>query len=121
MKGGSVFRKWLVERPMLTLVVTTGLRMGFGDFCCQQIQRSAEPALEYELQRTVLFTSYGWLVNGPFLHVVYTKVYPRFADTVKGTAHKMLMSQGVVSPLSLILFYTIMPLMQGGTPQDSQN
>ena len=63
--------------------------------------------------------SYGIMVNGPFLHFVYTHVYPRFRSDFRGTAQKMLISQTIVSFSSIVLFYTFTPVLKGGNFQDS--
>ncbi len=62
---------------------------------------------------------YGFFVNGPFLHFLYSKFYSRFENTPIGTIKKLLLSQSIVSYASIIIFYSIVPLIQGKTVGDS--
>ena len=62
---------------------------------------------------------YGFFVNGPFLHFLYSKLYVRFENNTFGTIKKMLLSQSIVSYSSILIFYSIVPLIQGKTVGDS--
>ena len=62
---------------------------------------------------------YGFFVNGPFLHFLYSKLYVKFESNTLGTIKKMMLSQSIVSYTSILIFYSIVPLIQGKTVGDS--
>ena len=63
--------------------------------------------------------TYGFLINGPYLHFVYSHVYTRFKSNALGTLQKMMLSQSLISATSILLFYTFTPLLKGGVLSDS--
>ena len=86
--GGKLaahYLRHLEQRPLITLALTTSLRMGLGDCICQGIEISQDREKTYQMHRTTTFMKYGFLVNGPFLHVVYSRVYTIFPQSIFGT------------------------------------
>lgn len=63
--------------------------------------------MKFDYNRTAMFMSYGLLVNGPLLHITYSKVIPCFAagTSLGAVGKKMLFTQTVFSWISIGSFY----------------
>ena len=118
-KVSATYNLSFQKAPLITLAALTSVRMMLGDTICQQIERTQNPQKRFDFNRTRIFGLHGLLVNGPFLYTVYTHVYPRFPSSAVGTVQKMLLSQTFVSFMSIVLFYTFVPLFKGGSLRDS--
>ena len=56
---------------------------------------------------------YGLLFNGPFLHFMYTKVYPRLGTGDRAIFYKIAFNQTFQTIPAIAIFYCSISLMRG--------
>ena len=76
---------------------------------------------KYKGSRTRSMMMYGFLIDGPFLHVAYSMILPVIAPGNSNIAilKKVIACNTVFTLYSAVTYYFFMPLFGGGTIEDS--
>lgn len=126
---------WYARRldtsPVITQSLTSGFLFLIGDITAQRyedrldrdkgIDTSDRPYLD--LKRVAACTSFGLFVLGPFGHYWYSRLdvwtnrlyAPR---TMKNVGMKVLLDTAIFNPIFLIVFFTVVSLLEGLTMND---
>mmetsp|Transcript_20075 Transcript_20075/g.28267 ORF Transcript_20075/g.28267 Transcript_20075/m.28267 type:complete len:183 (-) Transcript_20075:764-1312(-) len=112
------YAKLLKAQPILTKALTAGVLSGLGDviaglFITRRIHLTAV------FQQTLI----GVALKGPYFHYVFQLVGKLFAgydhSRLSTVLKKMLVTQGIFSPLFLFLYLTSLRMLQGVKPADA--
>uniref|UniRef100_A0A6U1IUE3 Peroxisomal membrane protein MPV17 n=1 Tax=Bigelowiella natans TaxID=227086 RepID=A0A6U1IUE3_BIGNA len=106
------YAKLLKTRPILTKALTAGTLSGLGDIIAGLLI-TGSVRLPPVLQQALI----GVVLKGPYFHYVFQLVGKLFAGydhaRLSTVLKKMLVTQGVFSPLFLFLYLTSLRMLQG--------
>ncbi|KAL7676562.1 hypothetical protein ACOME3_002814 [Neoechinorhynchus agilis] len=106
--------------PVLLSCAQAGTLMAVGDMAEQHrvnwVQMKEQSLIDRDRTRNMLIIG---LMEGPILHYWYTWLDRRFVP--RQIFRKILLDQGVISPILCVGFLYIMPLLSGESHQDARN
>ncbi|OQR95894.1 hypothetical protein THRCLA_07480 [Thraustotheca clavata] len=101
--GNIMFNRWLHKHPILTKSITTGCIFGVGDFIAQMFFRQENT--EFSLVRLGMTSSYGCVLQGPFLHFWFGRLEALWpASNAKSIMKKMAMHHTVFAAITIMAF-----------------
>lgn len=125
-KDGNVFDKALKEylrllqkRPILTKSVTNAVVSGLGTIVSQLIVADPRAKGGRIFWRNVLaYTSFGFVVNGPVMHHLYSFMERRMPKEEKfSTLKRLVFDRLIFAPPYLLIFLFYVAIVEGASPQ----
>ncbi|KAI0033872.1 hypothetical protein K488DRAFT_77606 [Vararia minispora EC-137] len=118
----SMFRAYssfLLRRPVLGSCLTSAVLFGAGDVAAQQaVERRGT---DHDLARTARLAFYGGAVFGPPV-ATWFGVLGRlqFTSPAKAVVYRTFLDQTLAAPVMVGVFFSVMPLLEGRGPAESQ-
>ncbi|XP_030646895.1 peroxisomal membrane protein 2 [Chanos chanos] len=117
----------LKKYPILTKAVTSGILSALGNLLSQALEsrkkaKQGSPAKDVDFIGPARFAVYGLLVTGPVSHYFYQVLEVLLPATVPYCMVKrLLLDRLVFAPAFLLLFFSVMNVLEGKTLADFEN
>ena len=65
------------KRPLMTVMISSGILAGIGDIICQNLEKSLNPdKKKFDYYRLLCLSAHSFCLGGPYLHFTYTRIIP---------------------------------------------
>nr|XP_058945246.1 peroxisomal membrane protein 2-like [Pocillopora verrucosa] len=109
----------IMEHPILTKSVTSGLTAGLGNLVSQKIVKRGTGGL-IEYRPVIAFAAFGFCATGPLIHYFYEaldKLVPRQVSYAK--AKRLFVDRGIFSPVFLLVFFYVVAILEGKSHREA--
>jgi protein Mpv17 len=107
------YLRQLESQPVRTKAITSGILSALGDLIAQSLEHGFHA--QFNAIRTIKFGLYGLIITGPLVHYWYqflAHIFQRKTDVLTSLL-KIVMHQGIFSPLLYVLFFLYTGLFDG--------
>lgn len=122
----ATYNRLLVEKPVATKSITSGVIAFVADITCQKLQKMNQKQAENETvadegidwKRTAKFTVINVVLVGPLLHYWYGTLVSKIPGTsLLSTAYRVAFDQLLFAPFCIIPAFFSFSLILDGTPE----